>query len=279
MCQSGTMRSSRHNKSRSKVLNPAARFPLYNVPEENKSALSIEGVLPPREESRSWSASSGNENEDNASPNPRQELLRAHLRKKRHIKGGNVGRRNKILPLSSRPAIVCYKQLKFLISDAPTDDNIAQYVDVLASEGCVAMVRTCEPSYDAARAVSSTGIKFSELPFKDGTAPSPSLLRKWLGLVNRHFKCASVDPDKSNAETDAFATAIGIHCVTGLGRAPLLVAIALVDWGMTATEAVGLVRSKRRGAINRLQMQFVEDFYKAEATTEQVTCGNICTIC
>ena len=62
-------------------------------------------------------------------------------------------------------------------------------------------------------------IKVSELSFPDGSAPTQEIVDKWLNLVNKEFQ----------ANSD---TCIGVHCVTGLGRAPVLVATALIELGM-----------------------------------------------
>ena len=43
-----------------------------------------------------------------------------------------------------------------------------------------------------------------------------------------------------------------MHCVAGLGRAPLLVAIALVHKGCQPVNAINLIRSKRKGALNMI---------------------------
>ena len=51
---------------------------------------------------------------------------------------------------------------------------------------------------------------------------------------------------KDNLKVDR----IGVHCVAGLGRAPVLVAIALVNKGMAPVEAIELIRKNRKGALN-----------------------------
>lgn len=43
---------------------------------------------------------------------------------------------------------------------------------------------------------------------------------------------------------------IGVHCVAGLGRAPFLVAIALVNNGCSPFNAIELIRKNRPGALN-----------------------------
>ena len=66
-----------------------------------------------------------------------------------------------------------------------------------------------------------------------------------LELLNSEFK---ENPD---------ARCVGVHCVTGLGRAPVLVAVALIELGMKYEDAIELIRKKRRGAINTRQLEFL----------------------
>jgi len=49
-----------------------------------------------------------------------------------------------------------------------------------------------------------------------------------------------------------------------VSRAPVLVAIALIEKGMHALDAVQYIREKRRGAINRQQIEFLQK-YKAHS--------------
>ena len=43
---------------------------------------------------------------------------------------------------------------------------------------------------------------------------------------------------------------IAVHCVAGLGRSPLLVALAIVNKGCPPAHAIDLIRKMRYGAIN-----------------------------
>ena len=66
---------------------------------------------------------------------------------------------------------------------------------------------------------------------------------------------SSVQPDEQPT--------IAVHCVAGLGRAPVLVAVALVERAqMDALDAISFIRARRRGAINATQMHFIEKYYK-----------------
>lgn len=84
-------------------------------------------------------------------------------------------------------------------------------------------------------------------PFADGDTPPPLCIKKFLDLVDERFR------------SDATAC-IAVHCVAGLGRAPVLVAIALIEAGMEPEEAVEFIRQRRKGAINSKQLKFVQSY-------------------
>ena len=70
-------------------------------------------------------------------------------------------------------------------------------------------------------------------------------------------------PRPGHSHGHVHGPSIGVHCVAGLGRAPVLVCIALMHSGMSAHDAVHLVRKKRRGAINAKQLEFLERYEPA----------------
>ena len=89
------------------------------------------------------------------------------------------------------------------------------------------------------------------LPFPLIPPSSPS---RRLALCTRTF--AKGNPGKAT---------VAVHCVAGLGRAPVLVAIALIEDGMEPLDAVHEIRSKRKGAINARQLAYLENTYKRRA--------------
>lgn len=92
-----------------------------------------------------------------------------------------------------------------------------------------------------------------ELPFADGTCPDSESIVMWLALVK-------ATQAAKNAGTLSMDAALAVHCVAGLGRAPLMVGIALVDAGMAHTDAVSLIRKVRRGALNIKQLEYLASY-------------------
>ena len=70
--------------------------------------------------------------------------------------------------------------------------------------------------------------------FDDGASPPIEIIKSWTDVVHSTFgKKASPPP------------CIAVHCVAGLGRAPVLVAIALIEFGMDPMAAVTFIRERR----------------------------------
>lgn len=147
--------------------------------------------------------------------------------------------------LPNPPSLVEYKNTRFLIFDAPTDANLDVYIKEFKKYNIKNIARACDPSYSTVL-LGKEGITVHELSFADGGAPSEQIVQTWLSLCKTAFK---------NADDT-----IGVHCVAGLGRAPVLVAIALIEIGLNYDEAVELIRQKRKGAINAKQLKFLKSY-------------------
>jgi protein tyrosine phosphatase type 4A len=145
--------------------------------------------------------------------------------------------------LANRPSLIEFKDYKFLVMDAPTDSNIQHYIELLSKHQVSALVRACEPTYSK-QAIIESGIRVEEMAFADGDPPPEDIVVKWLDLVDQEYSRGT----------------IAVHCVAGLGRAPGLVAIALIEAGMDPLDAIELIRKKRRGAINSRQLKYIEGY-------------------
>lgn len=186
--------------------------------------------------------------------------------------------------LQNPPSLIEYGKLRFLIMDSPTgaqsplvspprahyppcvprssplqpamfpsrlrlallagaaDENLHLYLAAVTPHSVGNWVRCCETASYSEKAVTDRGIAVHWWSFPDGEAPPKPLIEQWLDL------CFSDE------------RAVAVHCVAGLGRAPLLVAIALIEAGLDPMDAVELIRKKRRGAINRVQLKYVQDY-------------------
>ncbi|GIY56449.1 protein tyrosine phosphatase type IVA 2 [Caerostris darwini] len=141
---------------------------------------------------------------------------------------------------------IVYKNMRFLIMDRPTDATIAAFIEELKKKNVTEVVRVCEPTYKI-DALEKHGIKVLDWQFDDGSPPPNKIVHDWFDLLRKRFK----DDD------DCY---VAVHCVAGLGRAPVLVAIALMELGMKYEDAVEFIRLKRRGAINAKQLAYLQKY-------------------
>ena len=147
--------------------------------------------------------------------------------------------------VTNKPSLVERGALRFLIIDRPSDLNLEAYLREFKANGVCDLARACESDQHYSRArVEATGVRVHDVAFEDGEPPPKAVITAWLKLCGEAFK-------KGNAERRAVA----VHCVAGLGRAPVLVAIALIETGVEPLDAVQMIRAARRGAVNAKQVR------------------------
>uniref|UniRef100_A0A803XUD3 Protein tyrosine phosphatase type IVA 3 n=1 Tax=Meleagris gallopavo TaxID=9103 RepID=A0A803XUD3_MELGA len=144
------------------------------------------------------------------------------------------------------PVEVCYKNMRFLITHNPTNATLSTFLEDLKKYGATTVVRVCEVTYDKTP-LEKDGITVMDWPFDDGAPPPSKIVEDWLNLLKTKF-CE--DP----------GCCVAVHCVAGLGRAPVLVALALIESGMKYEDAIQFIRQKRRGAINSKQLTYLEKY-------------------
>ncbi|KAJ3146040.1 Protein tyrosine phosphatase type IVA 1 [Geranomyces variabilis] len=197
---------------------------------------------------------------------------------------GSAAKDGVVQRMPNPPAFVEYKNLRFLIFDAPSDRTLDLYLQELEKHNVTDVVRVCDPTYDKGTLVKK-GIAVHDWPFPDGDPPPQNIVSDFLALVNSRFgktskptKAAasvgvagggtttadgaslSAENVSSNNAVAESRTTIGVHCVAGLGRAPVLVTMALIEAGLAPLDAVIYVRERRRGAINARQLKYVESY-------------------
>eukprot|EP00796_Vickermania_ingenoplastis_P007080 gene7080-5016_t len=138
----------------------------------------------------------------------------------------------------------------FLILDAPSPSSLPAYVKLLQKHKVSHLVRVCGPTYNS-ELLEKNGIQVHGWMFEDGAPPPQPVVDGWLDLLEQ-------EAGKLTDIAYAAPPTIGVHCVAGLGRAPILVALALVEYGnMAPLDAVGYVRERRNGAINQVQLYWL----------------------
>lgn len=156
------------------------------------------------------------------------------------------------MSIGTKPTLIEVKPMRFLIMDAPRQANLHVYIKEMRKHHVTDIVRVCEPTYNGGE-LKSAGICLHESEYKDGTSPPKELIMDWLQLVEKTFYSPGAD----------VSSCIAVHCVAGLGRAPVMVAIALIEFAnMDPVEAVSFLRGKRRGAINEKQLLYLEGYKK-----------------
>ncbi|KAI8825012.1 protein-tyrosine phosphatase-like protein [Fimicolochytrium jonesii] len=164
------------------------------------------------------------------------------------------------IPFARIMSTVEHHNLRFVILDCPTANTLPLYLQELQQRGVTDVVRLCEPTYDKT-VLEANGIQVHDWPFKDGGIPPQNILHSFLSLCDERFG-GLVTPPKDYVE--GTGPVIAVHCVAGLGRAPVLVTAALVEAGMVPLDAVEFVRRRRRGALNSVQLSWMVDSYKRQ---------------
>ncbi|KAM6323491.1 protein tyrosine phosphatase type IVA 1 isoform 2-T2 [Aegotheles albertisi] len=131
------------------------------------------------------------------------------------------------------PVEITYKNMRFLITHNPTNATLNKFIEELKKYDVTTVVRVCEATYDTAP-VEKEGIQVL-------------IVDDWLNLLKVKFR-------------EEPGCCIAVHCVAGLGRAPVLVALALIECGMKYEDAVQFIRQKRRGAFNSKQLLYLEKY-------------------
>ncbi|KAF9287558.1 Protein tyrosine phosphatase type IVA 1 [Mortierella alpina] len=155
------------------------------------------------------------------------------------------------------------KGVRFLILDCPTDSTLPFYLAELKRHNVTDVVRCCEPTYRA-ETLQAENISVHDWPFRDGAVPPTNIIKSWLQLVDSRIV----------RQDDIHAPTIAVHCVAGLGRAPILVAIALIELGMANLDTVEFIRKRRRGCFNSNQIQYIDGYKRGKMLKHALGSGS-----
>jgi protein tyrosine phosphatase type 4A len=151
-------------------------------------------------------------------------------------------------------AIIEYHNYKFMITDSPNDNNLDTYLQEYQKHNVSTIVRLCESYYDSS-IIEKAGINVINLSYEDGGVPNLSIINQWHDTVSKYKN-----------------TTISVHCLSGLGRAPLLVCLSLIENGMDKIEAIEMIRRHRNGALNSKQISFIIDYKRSSSDYKWLSC-------
>ena len=133
--------------------------------------------------------------------------------------------------------------IRFVVFGCPTDQNTHEYAKSLKIRNISEVVKVSNKNYSRDVFNQHHISVNEEFFFPDGQFPDEALIKKWVSYVKNKFSSIESQP-------------IGIHCDAGLGRAPVLVAIALIHCcGMKPIDAITYVRNYIKYAFNRQQLR------------------------
>ena len=136
-----------------------------------------------------------------------------------------------------------YKTKRFYISHSPNKDNIENFIIQLEKNNIKHVVRLCKPLYDSLQ-IENQGICLYDLNIPDGSVPNAEIIQEWNNIIK------NIQSNES----------ILVHCVAGLGRAPMMVAVTLINEQMKPYEAIEYIRKCRPGSINKKQLEFLINY-------------------
>jgi protein tyrosine phosphatase type 4A len=126
----------------------------------------------------------------------------------------------------------------FLITNSPTNQTLQEYVKILLNNNITVVIRLCEKTYDEDY-LKQNNINFIDMFIEDGMYPSDTDITNFFNICSKYQN-------------------IAIHCKSGLGRAPLLVAIHYIIVEKKSTiETITFIRDKIKGAFNTKQLNFI----------------------
>ncbi len=142
------------------------------------------------------------------------------------------------------------KNLKYLVTACPNEIGKDKYINTLICNNVGYLVKLCEDKeidnypFDSAL-YDQYNIEFHNLSFEDGCCPSEEIIEKWYQIC--------MDAEKKNK-------CIAVHCKSGLGRAPSLVALSMIKNGVDNIQAIEHIRKNIKGSFNSIQLAYIMQF-------------------
>jgi protein tyrosine phosphatase type 4A len=151
------------------------------------------------------------------------------------------------LSTTIEPINISQCNFTYIITPSPNPNNISYYKDLFSKQGVTTIVRLCEKIYDA-NEFAKIDINVIDIPLQDGQVPDDEMIKKWINIIKNEIK------NKKNI--------IAVHCMSGLGRAPLFVGICMIVLNKVENmDAIAHLRKYIPYALNTKQLIFLCKFH------------------
>ena len=142
--------------------------------------------------------------------------------------------------------VIIEGNIKYILSSCPNEKNIEEYSTFLKNNNVKYLVNFCEKEYQNINR--NISVKYESLFIEDGKIPELDKLERWKEL------CMECIKENKN---------IALHCVSGMGRAPTMLCISLIEYdNYNSLEAIELLREKRKGCLNSKQLHYLLNYKK-----------------
>merc|ERR1719445_1008416 len=85
------------------------------------------------------------------------------------------------------PAEIEFKNMRFLITEQPQDHSIQNYIKILRDHRVTHLVCATDPTYKT-EDIEHEGVRFTSIPFPDGSPPTAEIVQRWLELLMSEFR-------------------------------------------------------------------------------------------
>jgi protein tyrosine phosphatase type IVA len=149
--------------------------------------------------------------------------------------------------------------IDFALCDCPVKTKLAEYAEFFYANDITHIIRVCDDiTYDAkdlfklVQSASYEIVIHDQFKFEDGGVPSDEMALDFLDFIH---ELVAKNEDKE--------ICVAVHCVSGLGRAPILICMSVLMYlpKWEPEDVVEWIRQYRRGAVNKKQLTWLrEDF-------------------
>lgn len=160
-----------------------------------------------------------------------------------------------------RPIVIQGHQITFLISGDPNLCDWDHYLKMLYKYSVNLIIEFSPAIYppEVTEYYAQHKIKVNYLPVLEGHAPTPNIIKDWFEIID----------NQKLGHNSSTSCSLAIHCNSGFGRAPLMVALSLIRDGSDAYSAITMIRKHRPRALNHAQLEFL---YQYEDKAQKHSC-------